>query len=117
MKFITPLIAAIIFGLLFMSYSKTFEKGLLHGKVNIGPISPVEQPGQTPTLLCEVYDARKIMIFEKSGNNLLKQLDINCNTDENHTRYRVELEPDIYIIDINRLGVYSSSDVPKQIEI
>ena len=117
MKLIALLITAVTFGLLLIGCSNTPEKGLLHGNVNIGPISPVEQPGQTTILRCDIYDARKILIFDKSGNKLLEQVNIECNAEENYTRYRVELEPGIYIVDINRIGVDSSSDVPKQIEI
>ena len=107
----------IVLGLLVIGCSSTAEKGLLQGNVHIGPISPVEQPGQDTTLRCDVYEARKIMIYDKSGEKLLKQVDIDCNAEENYTRYRVELGPGIYIVDINRIGIDSSSDVPKQVEI
>jgi hypothetical protein len=117
MKLISTLIVAGIFGLLFMSCSNTFANGLLHGKIKIGPITPVEQTGQTTSLRCDVYDARKIMIFDISGNKLLKVVDIDCNAEENYARYRVELAPGIYVVDINRIGVDLSSEVPKQIEI
>ena len=111
------LITMIVLGLFVTGCSNTAEKGLLQGNVLIGPISPVEQPGQDTTLLCDVYDARKIMIYDKSGRKLLKQVDIECNADENYTRYRVELEPGTYIVDINRIGIDHSDDVPKQVEI
>jgi len=57
------------------------------------------------------------MIYDKSGTRLLMQVDIDCNAEENYTRYRVELEPGIYTVDINRIGIDSSYDVPKQVEI
>ena len=107
----------IILGLFAIGCSGTNEKGLLQGNVLIGPITPVEQPGQDTTLRCDVYDARKIMIYDKSGTRLLMQVDIDCNAEENYTRYRVELEPGIYTVDINRIGIDSSDDVPKQVEI
>ena len=83
----------------------------------IGPVTPVEQPGQDTTLRCDVYDARKIMIYDESGNRLLMQVDIECNADENYARYRVELEPGIYTVDTNRLGIDYSDDVPRQVQI
>jgi hypothetical protein len=43
---------------------------------------------------------------------LLKTVDIDCDG-----RYRVELEPGVYRVDINRIGVDFSSDVPEQVEI
>jgi len=111
------LIAIIILGLFFIGCSSTYEKGLLQGNVLIGPITPVEQPGQDTILRCDIYDARKIMIYDKSGTELVMQVDIECNEEENYTRYRVELEPGIYTVDINRIGIDYSDDVPKQVEI
>jgi hypothetical protein len=118
MKRNTLFIIVIVLGLLlFVGCSCESEKGLLQGKVSIGPISPVEQPGQTTTIRCDVYDVRKIMIYDKNRTNLIKQIDIDCNSEENYARYRVELEPGIYIIDINHIGIDFSKDVPKQVEI
>ncbi|MFC1846506.1 hypothetical protein ACFLYS_00395 [Chloroflexota bacterium] len=117
MKRIVFLLTITILGLFVIGCSSTTEKGLLQGNVFIGPISPVEQPGQDTTLRPDVYDARKIMIYNESGNKLLMQVDIECNVEENLTRYRVELEPGIYTVDINRIGVDYSDEVPKQVEI
>ncbi len=93
------------------------EKGLLQGNVLIGPITPVEQPGQELSLRCDVYALRKIMIYDKSGEKLIQQVDIDCDEEEQITRYRVELDPGIYTVDINRIGIDYSDDVPKQVEI
>ena len=107
------LLAVIISGLLLASCSTgTTETGLLQGYVTIGPLSPVEKPGETPAVPCEVYEARKIMVYDKNGRKLVKQVDIDCDG-----RYRVELEPSVYTVDINRIGIDSSGDVPKKIEI
>ena len=57
------------------------------------------------------------MIYNKIGTKLLMQVDIECNAEENYTRYRAELEPGIYTVDINHIGVDYSDDVPKQVEI
>ena len=97
--------------------STSSEKGLLQGKVLIGPITPVEQPGQGTKLRCEVYDARKIMIYDENGEDLLLQVDIECDSEENYTRYRAELEPGVYTVDINNIGIDYSDDVPKKVEI
>ena len=97
--------------------SGTTQKGLLQGKVNIGPISPVDQPGIATPIPCDVYNARKIMIYDKTGSNLIQQVDIECNAEENYARYRIELKPGTYTVDINHLGIDSSKDVPKQVEI
>lgn len=107
------LLSVLIIGVLPTACSnETVEAGLLQGIVTIGPLSPVENPDERPPVPCEVYETRKIMVYDKSGRNLLYQLDIDCDG-----RYRVELEPGIYTVDINHVGIDTSGDVPKQVEI
>jgi len=86
--------------------------GVIKGVVTIGPLSPVERPGEKPVIPCEVYSARKIMIYDKNRTTLLKQVDIDCEG-----QYSVELKPGIYTVDINRIGIDRSPDVPEQIEV
>ncbi|MFC1994361.1 hypothetical protein ACFLVI_03760 [Chloroflexota bacterium] len=88
------------------------ETGILHGIVSIGPIFPVERPGETYTVPCEVYEARKIMIYTEEASRLIQQVDIDCDG-----RYKTDLKPGIYTVDINRLGIDSSPDVPLKVEI
>ena len=93
------------------------EQGLLQGTVSIGPLTPVEIPGQELNINCEAYEARKITIYDDRGDRLIAQVDIECNSDENRAFYQVWLEPGVYVVDINHIGVDSSDDVPKTIEI
>ena len=90
----------------------TSEPGILQGKVTIGPLVPVEQEGVTYEVPCEVYEARKIMIYKQNGSDLVEEVNIDCDG-----RYRVELTPGIYIVDINHIGIDISSDVPSEVEI
>ena len=92
--------------------SAELATGILQGKVTIGPISPVERPGVTPDIPYEVYEARKIMVYNEKGNKFIQQVDIDCDG-----RYRTELKPGIYTIEINRIGIDHSSDVPQKVEI
>ena len=113
MKRSLVLLAAIIIGLLLAGCSTgTTEPGLLQGSVTIGPIWPVEKEGEEREIPCEVYQARKIMIYDENGRNLLRQVGIDCDG-----RYRVELAPAVYTVDINRIGVDSSSGLPERVEI
>ena len=98
-------------------FNSDTEKGLLQGKVLITPTSSVEQPGSDGTLICSFYDLRKILIYDESGDKLMYTVDIECNSDEQYARYRVELEPGVYMVDINHVGVDFSGNVPKTIEI
>ena len=90
----------------------TTETGVLEGLVTIGPIEPVERPGVTPTIPPEVYEARKVLVYNEAGSRLIKTVDLGPDG-----RYRVELAPGTYTVDINHLGVDSSGDVPLKIEI
>ena len=87
--------------------------GTLAGHVTIGPIEPVVQPGDDPgDVPPEVYDARKIMIYDASGEDLIKQVDIGHDGN-----YNVELATGAYLVDINNLGIDYSDQVPVNVEI
>jgi len=88
------------------------NSGILQGIVTIGPITPVERPGEKPPIPPEVYEARKIMVYDRSGRTLIQQIDI-----DSEGRYVAHLKPGTYTIDINRIGMDSSDDVPQQVEI
>ncbi|MFC1932603.1 META domain-containing protein [Chloroflexota bacterium] len=91
-----------------------YEKnsGILQGVVTIGPITPVERPDEKPPIPPEVYEARKIMVSDKSGRNLIQLIDIDSTG-----RYVAHLKSGIYTVDINHIGIDSSDDIPKQVEI
>ncbi len=86
--------------------------GTLEGNVTIGPLQPVQREGEVTVVPPEVFAARKIMVYDKSGKNLIRQVDIDSKG-----HYQVELKPATYTVDINRGGIDSSSEVPRQIEI
>ena len=88
------------------------KSGTLQGNVTIGPFQPVERPGEEPPVPCEVYEARKIMVYDEHGSNLINQVDIDCEGD-----YWIELDPGVYTVDINRIGIDHSSDVPRTVRI
>ena len=112
-RWVILLFVIIISCVLSMSCSSTpSEPGLLHGKVTIGPLVPVEQEGVTYEIPCEVYEARKIMIYQQNGTDLVEEVTIDCDG-----RYRVELTPGIYVVDINHAGIDTSSEVPSEVEI
>ena len=109
-KYILPTLLILV-SLLIGCFNSDAEKGFLQGKVLITPTSSVG------TLACSFYDIRKIMIYDKSGEDLIYTVDIECNADEQYARYRVELEPGLYMVDINYISIDYSSDVPKIVEI
>jgi hypothetical protein len=88
------------------------DTGILEGNVTIGPICPVERPGIPCPVPCEAYQARKILIYDKSGTKLLQQVNIDCAG-----HYRVELKAGEYTVDVNHVGIGHVTNVPKKIEI
>lgn len=109
----TVIISLVLVGLLLAGCTGgTKDTGTLEGRVTIGPLSPVEREGEITVVPPEVYAARKVMVYDKSGKKLVRQVDL-----ANDGSYRVELEVGTYTVDINRLGIDSSSDVPRQVEI
>jgi hypothetical protein len=79
--------------------------GILEGHVTIGPICPVEREDQPCPVPPEVYQARKILIFQ--GGNLVTQVDLDPQG-----FYRVSLSPGVYRVDIHHIGIDHSADVP-----
>lgn len=89
------------------------EFGVLEGQVTIGPLVPVMVEGEDPpTPVPEVYAARKIVVYKKNGVTEFTRLGIDSTG-----RYQGELPVGIYVIDINRIGIDSATDLPKEIEI
>ena len=89
------------------------EFGVLEGQVTIGPLVPVMREGEDPpTPAPEVYAAREIVVYKKNGVTEFTRLGIDSTG-----RYQGELPAGIYVIDINRIGIDSATDLPKEIEI
>ena len=93
------------------------QTGTLEGTVTIGPIWPVERPGENPPVPSEVFEARKIMIYDVSGKRLVEQVDIVQVNHSQEGHYSVQLKAGSYVVDINRIGVDRSDAVPKEVEI
>lgn len=111
------LLAVVLSGLLLPACGEPTETGILEGTVKIGPIWPVERPGENPPVPSEVFASRKIMVYNRSSTKLVEQVDIIQIDQRQEGHYRVELQPGIYTVDTNHLGIDHSADVPKQIEI
>ena len=93
------------------------ETALLQGGVTIGPISPVEIPGQTQPVSPEIFAARKIVIYDESGRDLVREVSIT-QIDQGATGYyTVQLAPGTYVVDIKHTGIDSSHNVPQKITL
>lgn len=97
--------------------TQTAPPGTLQGKVHIGPLTPVERPGQQPPVSPEVFAARKVMVYIKDRSKVIAQVDIKQIDQSAEGFYSIQLQPGTYTVDINRAGIDHSRDVPRQAEI
>ena len=93
------------------------ETVLLQGAVTIGPIFPVEIPGETRPVPPEVFTSRKIMIYDESGKKLVREIYITQIGQTAAGYYTAQIAPGTYTIDINHLGIDSSGNVPQKITV
>jgi len=91
--------------------------GTLEGTVIIGPIWPVERPGENPPVSPEVFAARKIMVYDEQGKKLMETVDITQIGQSAEGRYSIQLKPGDYVVDINKAGIDHSAEVPRTVEI
>jgi hypothetical protein len=95
---------------------KTAQTGLFQGGVTIGPITPVEQPGQTIVVPPEVFSSRKVLVYGPNAK-LVQEVTLNQIGQTANGYYSVQLEPGTYSIDITYTGIGGSSVLPKNITI
>jgi len=74
----------------------TLKTGILEGKVTIGPLCPVEPCNLTPEQIAAIYEARKIIIYEKSSLSKIAEIQLNADGE-----YSVALDPGQYIVDVS----------------
>lgn len=91
--------------------------GTLRGTVSIGPIWPVERPGENPPVPPQVFQGRKVIIYNKSQTQVLQTVNLLQIDATAEASYLVQLKPGSYTVDINRNGMDSSSEVPARVEI
>ena len=70
--------------------------GTLQGTVTIGPLCPIEPCNLPPERIAQVYQARKVIIYEQSTKRKVTQKNLNPSGE-----YVFSLKPDRYIVDIS----------------
>ena len=86
--------------------------GRLSGIVTIGPNCPgpvTTNPCPTPP---SAYQQRKILVYNEAKTTLLHTVDI-----DSQGAYLIDLVPARYTVDLRGVGVDSTSDLPKTIDI
>ena len=72
----------------------------------------MQREGVEEVIRPEVYAARKVVVYDRGGGRIIEEVDLG---DDGH--YSVDLKPGVYTVDINRIGVDSSDEVPREVEI
>ena len=93
------------------------ESVLLQGSVTIGPIQPVEQPGENPPVPSEVFSARYLIIYDESGKNMVREVHFTQIGQTATGYYTAQIAPGTYVIDINRGGIDSADGLPVTIDV
>lgn len=86
--------------------------GFLEGKVEIGPLCPVEPCNLTQDQIAQAYEARKIIVYTSDRSSIVAIVSL-----DKIGNYKIALSPGRYVVDINRIGIDSSADVPREITI
>jgi hypothetical protein len=102
------LIVALAFG----CAQKSQETGTLKGTVAIGPLCPVEPCNLSPGMIAKALEGRKIVVYTQDKAAIMRVIDIYANG-----TYSAELAPGTYSVDINKIGLDRSAEVPKEITI
>jgi len=86
-------------------------RGRLAGIVTIGPFCPVTttQPCPTPA---SAYLERKVLVYNEAGSQLLFTVDIDTQG-----AYLISLQAGKYLVDVKKVGLDRSADVPKVVTI
>jgi len=96
---------------------KPVQTGLLQGSVTIGPITPVEIPGQNPIVPPEVFSSRKVLVYDSTGKSLITEVVIYQVKQTANGYYSVQLEPGIYSIDVTHTGIGGGAGLPQTVTI
>jgi len=93
------------------------ETVLLQGAVTIGPISPVERPGENPPVPAEVFSSRYLIIYDESGQRLVREVYFTQIGNGATGYYTTQIAPGTYVVDINHLGMDRADGLPVKITV
>ncbi len=74
----------------------TLKTGILEGKVTLGPLCPIEPCNLPPEQIAAIYEARKVIIYEKSSLSKIAEIQLNADGE-----YSLSLNAGQYIIDVS----------------
>ena len=74
----------------------TLKTGILEGRITLGPLCPIEPCNLTPEQIAAIYEARKVIIYEKSSLSKIAEIQLNADGE-----YSLSLNAGQYIIDVS----------------
>ena len=88
--------------------------GTIKGKVEVGPICPVERIPPDPNCQAqpEHYTSREVILYAADGKTLVKKMNFLSDG-----TYSFEVSPGTYVIDTPAEGIGGSGDVPEKITV
>lgn len=87
-------------------------KGVIQGKVTVGPICPVERVGYPCPVPPEAYTSREVILYAENGIDVVKRMHFLSDG-----KYSFEIPAGIYVIDIPNQGIGGAKDLPKTITV
>jgi len=92
------------------------DSGTLSGNVTVGPLSPVERIGVSPTPPPpEVFTSHSLIVYAADGAT--KVADVPIRAAGLYGTYNVSLRPGTYVLDMAHTGIGHASPLPKTITI
>ncbi len=93
------------------------EDVLLIGAVTIGPITPVQKTGECPPVPPEVFNERKLMIYDESGEHLVREVYFTQIDGGATGYYAATIGAGTYTVDINHYGIDRAANFPMTITV
>ncbi|MDO8473195.1 MAG: T9SS type A sorting domain-containing protein [Dehalococcoidia bacterium] len=94
------------------------SNGTIQGGVTIGPVFPGPVSiGDNRAVPPEVFAARKVVIYDSSGKNLVQTVDIRQADQGANGYYVVQLKPGTYVVDLKKNGIDHAQQVPKTVTV
>ena len=92
------------------------DTGTLAGNVTVGPLSPVERIGVSPTAPPpEIFTSRSLIVYAADGAT--KVADVPIRAAGLYGTYSISLNPGTYVLDVPYTGIGHASPLPKTIII
>jgi hypothetical protein len=93
------------------------ETVLLQGAVTIGPLSPVERPGETAPVPPEVFSSRHLIIYDETGKKLVREVYFTQIGQGTTGYYTAQIAPGTYVIDLAPNGIDRADNLPVTITV